>query len=178
MDEDIYSSKTFKREFIVFGLVLLACILSAIAVFADKQNVSYHIKGIVRDSTSGTPIAGAAVVTENKKFYSVADEQGRFEVPINRQGIFTLSVTMMGYKTVTFKAEAGAKDIIINMVPTDESINALVVKGVKRVSGDIGVVQAMKSTNAVVSGVSGKVIANNQDRDAGEVIRRIRESLL
>lgn len=173
MNEDIYSSKTFKREFIVFGLVLLACILSAIAVFAEKQNVSYHIKGIIRDSTSGVPIAGATVVTENKKFYSVADEKGMFDVPINRQGVFTLSVTMMGYKTILFKAEAGARDVIISMVPTAESINAIVVKGVKRVGGDIGVVQAMKITNAVVSGVSGKTISNNQDRDAGEVIRRI-----
>lgn len=44
---------------------------------------------------------------------------------------------------------------------------------VRRLSSEAAVMQAVRNSKMVVSGVSKQMIARTQDRDAGEVVRRI-----
>ena len=62
---------------------------------------------------------------------------------------------------------------LISLQPSAEEIDEVVVTTVRRLSSEAAVMQAVRNSKMVVSGVSKQMIARTQDRDAGEVVRRI-----
>ncbi len=85
------------------SLLFVAAVLMAINSPAFAQGGSSTLVGTVVDS-SGAFIPGADVVARNNatgtEYQAVSDATGRYEIPAIGAGTYTVTVTLMGFKTV------------------------------------------------------------------------------
>lgn len=90
-------------KYITRMLLTACCVLAlASAALAQGGGASASITGIVSDP-SGAIIPGASVVVKNAatgtEFTAVTNEQGSFTIPAIDPGAYTVTVTLMGFKT-------------------------------------------------------------------------------
>jgi len=85
------------------SLLFLAAVLMAISSPAFAQGGSSTLVGTVVDS-SGAFIPGVDVVAKNNatatEYHAVSDATGRYEISAIGAGTYTVTVTLMGFKTV------------------------------------------------------------------------------
>jgi len=96
-----------KRHFLFFSLLLFSCF------FADGQ-VSYFVSGIVRDSITSEPLAGANVLVKNTTEGMTSDKDGKFELFFSseKKKAF-LQVRFLGYKEKEISVSEGSSLVII-----------------------------------------------------------------
>ncbi|GAB6949523.1 SusC/RagA family TonB-linked outer membrane protein [Hoylesella timonensis 4401737 = DSM 22865 = JCM 15640] len=133
----ILPSKTIRKTLftmLLSGNILLA--LSTVASPSTREKINNSTQqdvtctGIVSD-IHGEPITGASVVSNDKKWKTITDIDGRFSlksIPINT--VFTVSY--LGFETITVKWQG--KPIIITLKETNEALSEVVVTalGIKR----------------------------------------------
>jgi len=82
--------------------VVLALLMASTLAFAQGGSQTSTLSGVVTDS-QGAVIPGAGIVIKNNatnvQFESVSDEKGEFVVPGLLPGTYTLTVSLMGFKT-------------------------------------------------------------------------------
>jgi hypothetical protein len=83
-------------------LVALALVMAASLAFAQGTGSSTTLSGLVTDAQKAV-IPGADVLAKNNataaEFRAVTDETGRFSIPAVPPGTYTVTVTLMGFKT-------------------------------------------------------------------------------
>lgn len=135
------------------------------------------VTGTVQDASTGEAVIGAAVILQNTTYEAVADADGRFVINNVKPGTYTIEVQMLSYQRVVIEGcqiKPGENTLpLISLQPSAEEIDEVVVTTVRRLSSEAAVMQAVRNSKMVVSGVSKQMIARTQDRDAGEVVRRI-----
>lgn len=135
------------------------------------------VTGTVQDASTGEAVIGAAVILQNTTYGAVADADGRFVINNVKPGTYTIEVQMLSYQRVVIEGcqiKPGENTLpLISLQPSAEEIDEVVVTTVRRLSSEAAVMQAVRNSKMVVSGVSKQMIARTQDRDAGEVVRRI-----
>ncbi len=87
-------------------------------------SLSAQIKGVVKDSISGKPIAYAAVLYENSKIGVNTDENGNFELPKN-DVIQNIQISNLGYNSKTILKR---NDLIISLSPKTYELKEVVVE--------------------------------------------------
>src|SRR5262249_2961623 len=86
------------------GRALVGLLLAALAASpaAAQRTATAALPGVAVDSAGGL-IPGASVVVANKatgsRFTAVTNETGSFNVPALDPGIYTVSVSLSGFKT-------------------------------------------------------------------------------
>lgn len=134
------------------------------------------VTGTVQDASTGEAVIGAAVILQNTTYGAVADADGRFVINNVKPGTYTIEVQMLSYQRVVIEGcqiKPGENTLpLISLQPSAEEIDEVVVTTVRRLSSEAAVMQAVRNSKMVVSGVSKQMIARTQDRDAGEVVRR------
>lgn len=61
------------------------------------------LTGRITDNISDEPLPGANIILENTSFGAAADADGRFSIINMPPGTYSLSVMMIGYKTIQMK---------------------------------------------------------------------------
>jgi hypothetical protein len=86
------------------AIVIAATAFATSSAFAQGGGATSSLTGTVADA-SGAVIPGASVAIKNNattaEFQAVSNEQGVFTVPALNPGSYTVTVTLMGFKTVT-----------------------------------------------------------------------------
>jgi hypothetical protein len=86
----------------VFACLMAILALAGPAAYAQGGSSSSSLSGTIADA-SGAVIPGAAVVVKNNgtatEFNATTNEQGSFTVPALDPGDYTVTVTLMGFKT-------------------------------------------------------------------------------
>lgn len=135
------------------------------------------VTGTVQDASTGEAVIGAAVILQNTTYGAVANADGRFVINNVKPGTYTIEVQMLSYQRIVIEGcqiKPGENTLpLISLQPSAEEIDEVVVTTVRRLSSEAAVMQAVRNSKMVVSGVSKQMIARTQDRDAGEVVRRI-----
>ncbi|MGQ0734633.1 MAG: TonB-dependent receptor domain-containing protein [Acidobacteriota bacterium] len=83
-------------------LVVIACVLGSAAVARAQGGSTSAITGIVQDSEGGVLPGATVIVTSNatgSKFEAVANETGTYAVPALSAGVYTVTVSLQGFKT-------------------------------------------------------------------------------
>jgi len=94
----------------------LAVVLALVSTFASAQGASStsSLSGLVVDSSGGV-IPGADVVVKNNatatEYRATSDSAGRFTIPSINPGIYTVKVSLMGFKTWS------SPDVSVTMAP-------------------------------------------------------------
>ena len=77
----------------------LFCIL-LISFSASAQKVV--IRGVVKDAISNAPLEFAVLKVQQTSFGANTDSNGRFEIKLDKPGLYNIDVSYLGYKSKTF----------------------------------------------------------------------------
>jgi len=157
------------------SVLLLMFSLSAFPIFSKAQNGS--ITGTVKDKKTNETIVGANVVIQNTTTGASTDLNGHFTIANLKRGSYNLVISFISYTTVTIenvKVNADkATDLTIDLEESVASIEGVTVSARRLTNTDISMLNTIKKSEVVVSGISAQQIAKSQDKDASEVVKRI-----
>ena len=157
---------------------VLFVLLGVIPLFVRAQTKTLH--GIVKSKTTGAPLAGVTVNNNN-----VTDANGNFNIVVTSNSILTISY--VGYETQQIVIDSAADQLVIELIPSNKSLDAIVVTalGVSRQRKSLGyATQELKSAdiseakesnlvNAFAGKVAGVRVTNTQgDMGSSRIIIR------
>ena len=148
--------------------ILNAILFLSMAIAAQAQSIS--VQGVVVSATDGEPLIGASVVSSAKGAVGTAtDFDGRFTITVPQGS--SLTVTYVGYKSVTLKA---TPEMTIKLSEDTELLDEVVVVGYSTqkkadVTGAITAVNvediAKQNENNPVKALQGRVPGMNISAD-------------
>lgn len=148
---------------------------SLFTALAFAQNGS--IGGQVIDHKTNEAIIGANVVIQGTTVGASTDLDGNFTIANLKPGVYTLSVTYVAYKAQTIAdvvVEAGKKTSLqITLVEDVAELEEVVVTAKREIATDISLLNAIKESKLVVSGISSEQIVRLPDRDAAQIAQRV-----
>lgn len=156
---------------LLLSLTLLLTALSAVA-----QNGS--ITGIVTDEKTKEPIIGANVIIQGTQVGNATDLEGKFQIANLKPGTYTLAISFITYKThiVPDVVVDAGKVVTINAAMLEDAgteLAEVVIRGTREINNDMSLVNAIKESKLVVSGISAQQITKLPDRDAAQVMQRV-----
>jgi outer membrane receptor for ferrienterochelin and colicin len=135
------------------------------------------VSGVVKEQGSGATLPGVNVVVEGTLRGTSTDIDGKFKIEGIAPGKYNLVLTFISYKTIVVEGvevKPGAvSEIYAEMTDSSIELNAVVVVATKRNDSEVSVMNNVKSSPLVVSGISAQLISKTQDKDASEVVRRL-----
>ncbi|MDR1937647.1 MAG: TonB-dependent receptor, partial [Tannerellaceae bacterium] len=135
------------------------------------------INGAVTDAKRKEPLIGAAVVIGGTTVGAVTDIDGRFRIEGVRPGVYSLSASYVSYQTQTLtdvRVSAGQEtSLAIVLDDADLQLQNVTVVAQRRLGTEMAVLNTVRNSLPVASGISSQQIARTQDNDAAEVLRRI-----
>ncbi|MDB5263492.1 MAG: hypothetical protein JWQ14_2775 [Adhaeribacter sp.] len=151
-------------------------LLTLLAVTIPAFSQTGILAGRIIDKTTQEPIIGATVAVTGTTQGATTDYEGRFRISL-APGTFDLSATYVSYKPLILpKVQVTAGNITTLNITMEESATALAavtVTGARQTNTDISLINEIRKSNIIVSGMSAEQIVRAQDRDAAEVVKRI-----
>ena len=108
----------------LFGVSFLLLMIFHVPTVFGQDKVS----GRVLDET-GSGLPGASVLLKGTTSGSVTDMDGNFSLSISGIENPILSISFIGYVTQEYPVSSGEKEISIQLVPDEQSLNEVVVVG-------------------------------------------------
>jgi TonB-dependent receptor len=134
------------------------------------------LAGKVTDKKTNEGIIGATVLVTGTIQAAPVNVDGSYELPLDA-GTYSITLTYVGYKPLTFPGiviKSGETTTLDGqMEPSATSLTEVTVTGVKQTGTEIALIQDLKKSELVVSGMSNDQIVKTLDRDAAEVVKRI-----
>ncbi|HEY4650148.1 MAG TPA: TonB-dependent receptor [Pontibacter sp.] len=154
---------------------ILAFLTTLIAInLAAAQHGT--LTGRVTDKATGEGVIGAIVFVKGTSKGTSTDYEGNYSLALE-PGTHTITISFLSYKPsentgITIKP--GQKSTL-NVALEDNStqLNVVEVVATRQTNTEMALIQDLKQSEIVVSGVSGEQIAKSLDRDAAAVVRRI-----
>lgn len=159
-----------KKNMNIKGL-LVTMLLAALSKAPACAGV---VKGMVRDSGTGDALVGATVMEGTGNNGVVTDFEGNYEISLP-EGKCKLTVRYIGYKEVTkeINVTSGTLTQDFSLDADNAMISEVTVVGETRHNTESAALREQQYANVSMTGVSEQQIKRTQDKDAGEVIRRI-----
>ena len=159
----------------LFNLLLIVTILLPLNSFS--QTLGGTITGVVRDQSTGETMPGVNVVIEGTLRGASTGPDGEFTITGVAPGTYSLSLTFISYKPVRVEGvEVRTGSVsVINVAMSDQSVELddIVVVATKRTDSEVSVMNSIRTSPVVVSGISAQLISRTQDKYASEVVRRL-----
>lgn len=160
-----------KRNYLLRTLFAVPILFMANILFAQTM-----IKGSIRDAGTQEILPGVAVSIKNTSTGTVSDADGNFELSVS-PGKYTIVTSYISYKPLEItdvEVKRGEPTIVnIPMIESEHALKDVVVVALGRINSEVSLMNSIRKSNAVISGVSAQQISKSQDRDASEVIKRI-----
>ncbi len=156
-------------------IYLTLILLAVIGVNSLAQNGT--IAGQVVDVKTNEAIIGANVVIQGTTVGAATDLDGNFLINNVKPGSYIMVVSFVTYKTQTIPdvaVESGSKTSLqITLAEDISELQEVVVTAKKEIATDMNLLQAIKDSKLVVSGISSEQITKLPDRDAAQVMQRV-----
>lgn len=128
------------------------------------------------DKATGEAVIGAVVFIKGTSKGTTTDYEGNYMLPLE-PGAHTVSVTFLSYKPFE---QAGVQvvagqptEVNVQLEENTTQIQTVEIVGTRQTNTTAAVLEAMRESEVVVSGVAGEQIARSMDRDAAETVKRI-----
>ena len=152
-------------------------ILSLISIAFGSFSQTGSISGRISDKKTNELLIGVNVVIQGTTIGSATDLNGDFKIPAVKPGSYNIVLSYISYKTKVIqkvKVEAGSDTKLSEALEEDMIVvNDVVITGRKISNTDVALLNKIKSSDMVISGVSAQIIAKTLDKDASEVIKRV-----
>ncbi len=157
------------------SIFFFAILIFFSAVHVNGQNGS--IKGIVTDKKTNETIIGANIFFIETQIGTSTNLEGEYDIKNIKPGYYNIRVSFISYKNNTYnnvKIEAN-KTTTLNISLEEEIItmNQVTIQAIRKNNTEVSIINSIKNSNSVVSGVSSQQISKTADKDASEVVRRI-----
>ncbi|WP_176133167.1 TonB-dependent receptor [Hymenobacter sp. CRA2] len=156
-----------RRSFLLFLLLTVSSL-----AFAQQGS----IVGKVVDKKTGEAVIGATVVVPGTTQAAPVDVEGNYELKLPA-GTYNILMTYIGYKPMNFTGivvSAGQKTTLNGALEENvHSLQEVTVTGQKQTGTEVALIQDLRKSEVVVSGMSNDQIVKTLDRDAAEVVKRI-----
>ncbi|HRG79008.1 MAG TPA: TonB-dependent receptor [Cyclobacteriaceae bacterium] len=153
----------------------LVLLLISLATLAGAQNGT--IGGKVTDAKTQEAIIGANVVIEGTTVGAATDIDGNFLIANVKPGIYSLVITFVTYKTHTIKdvtVESGKKTTVEATLAEDVAeLEEIIVTAKKEIATDLNLLNSIRESKLVVSGISSEQITKLPDRDVAQIAQRV-----
>lgn len=140
----------------LFNLLLIVTILLPLNSFS--QTLGGTITGVVRDQSTGETMPGVNVVIEGTLRGASTGPDGEFTITGVAPGTYSLSLTFISYKPVRVEGvEVRTGSVsVINVAMSDQSVELddIVVVATKRTDSEVSVMNSIRTSPVVVSGIS------------------------
>lgn len=150
-------------------------LLSLLLVALPLCATAFSLKGKVIDRETGDALIGATLTLPQIGRTTLTDNEGlfRFELPSQRN--YTLTVSYLGYRKQTLTVNPARTDtlLLIYMESATDELGTAVVTATRQKNTETAAVTIQQHSMVVQSGIAGQQIRRTQDKDAGEVIRRV-----
>ncbi len=103
-------------------IFLAACLLFSLFV-----NAQYTIRGVIRDSASQEPLAGASVFCQNTTLGTTTNREGQFSLEL-KSGGYDLIFSYTGYVTQQIRIHENTGRLEILMVKEEKDLGEVVIK--------------------------------------------------
>ncbi|MDR2810838.1 MAG: TonB-dependent receptor [Tannerellaceae bacterium] len=167
------AKKTIVYAFLLFLFFLFTIGTPHTMLFAQTGAVGGH----VTDAQSKEPLIGATVVLQGTATGAVTDADGYFRIEGIRPGAYSLSASYLSYQTdnrAGVEISDGQETIIdIALREANVELQNIAVVALRRLSSEMAVLQTIRNSLPVASGISAQQISKTQDSDAAEALRRI-----
>jgi TonB-dependent receptor len=134
------------------------------------------LKGKVRDKKTGEPVIGAVVFISGSSTAAATDVNGEYNLKLD-PGLYNIAVSYVAYKQSSIKdvkVEPGkTTELNIGIEEAATSLNTVSIVGTRQTNTDLNLINEIRQSEVVVSGVSGEQITKSLDRDAAETVKRI-----
>jgi hypothetical protein len=154
-------------------LLLITFISATIVAVAQTGTIA----GVITDSKTAEAITGANVFIQGTQVGSATDLDGKFIINNVKPGTYNLMVSFITYKTHLIpdvEVEANNKtSVTVALIEDAHELQEVVVAGTRQMDTDFSLVNAIRESKLVVSGISAEQISKSQDRDAAQVVRRV-----
>jgi outer membrane receptor protein involved in Fe transport len=134
------------------------------------------LAGKVTDKKTNEGVIGATVLVTGTTQAAPVNVDGTYELALD-PGSYNITVTYVGYKPLTFPGiviKSGATTTLNGqMEESATSLTEVTVTGVKQTGTEVALIQDLRRSEVVVSGMSNDQIVKTLDRDAAEVVKRI-----
>lgn len=135
------------------------------------------IQGTITDKTTGETLIGAAVVISGTNNGITSDLDGNFILRNVKAGTYILDVSYISYapkKIVGVRVDNNtATTVNIVLESVNQQLEAIVVTATKKTNTEVSMINSIKASQLVVSGISSQQIGKSMDKDASEAIKRI-----
>lgn len=142
-----------------------------------SQTPAGTVSGVVKEQGSGATLPGVNVVVEGTLRGTSTDINGKFKIEGIVPGKYNLVLTFISYKTIVIEGveikPGSDSEVYAEMTDSSIELDAVVVVATKRNDSEVSVMNNVKSSPLVVSGISAQLIGRTQDKDASEVVRRL-----
>jgi TonB-dependent receptor len=153
--------------------ILLLLLVLPIAVFSQTGT----IKGVVTDAATAETVIGANVVIQGTTVGAATDIDGKFSIANLKPGKYNLQVTFITYKAHLIPdvvVESGKiSEIKVQMQEDISELQEIVISGTREINNDISLVNTIRESKLVVSGISAEQIVKLPDNDAAQVMKRV-----
>ena len=157
------------KRYYLLGFLLL--FINALAVAQPGT-----LAGKVTDKKTNEGVIGATVLVTGSILAAPVNVDGGYTLPLE-PGTYSITITYVGYKPLTFAGiviKSGETTTLNGtMEESATSLGDVVVTGVKQTGTEVALIQDLKKSEVVVSGMSNDQIVKTLDRDAAEVVKRI-----
>ena len=155
----------------------VALIFLSFSAFSNTDQFSANVSGKVIEVLNGveTPIPFANVSIPNTSLGATTDFDGNYQFNIPA-GTYEIVASFVGYQPSAQKVQIKpGENLVLNFtLKTDKKTLATAVVQAERVRNtEKAVVAEIRQAQQIVSGIGSEQIAKGQDRDAGEIIKRI-----
>lgn len=135
------------------------------------------IKGNIKDKATNEGLIGANVVIEGAQMGSTTDLDGNFLITNVPVGTYNIVISYISYKTKKLEGinvESG-KVVVIN-TDLEENVaqmQEVVVVAQRETYSEVSVINEIKLSSQVITGISAEQISKTQDKDAAQVMSRV-----
>jgi len=135
------------------------------------------ISGKITDAKTGEEIIGANVSIQSTQIGAATDLEGKFSISNLKPGSYNLVVSFITYKTHNIPnvvVESG-KITTVNIAMQEDAteLEEVVVQGTREINTDFSLINAIRESKLVVSGISAEQIVRVPDRDAAQIMQRV-----
>ncbi len=155
--------------------IYLALTLCSASLVTIAQNGS--INGQITDYKTKEGLIGANVVIQGTSVGAATDIEGNYSIANIKPGTYNLVISSVTYKSQTVAnviVEAGKiTTITLTLVEDVAELQEVVVTATREVNNDVSLMQGIKESKLVVSGISAEQITKLPDRDAAQIAQRV-----
>ncbi|MBX2961445.1 MAG: carboxypeptidase-like regulatory domain-containing protein [Cyclobacteriaceae bacterium] len=148
-------------------------ILIGVSTFAQTGSIT----GKITDSKTGEEIIGANVAIQGTSVGDATNLDGKYTIANVKPGTYSLVISFLTYKTHTIPdvtVESGKiTSVNVGMQEDATELDEIVVQGTREINNDFALINAIKESKLVVSGISAEQIVRIPDRDAAQIMQRV-----